>query len=96
MNIPYRSHERLERLDIEIFWINHPSGDSEGLIRYKDGTTIAIGRLRRSSMVQVKNGPFFTGREWFIIGNDPVEYDNLDEAVEAHRPGSSEDRVPLS
>ena len=82
--------------NVAIAWEEKADLDQEAKaqLRFDDGRCVAITRKVVTSQVQVKNGPFSTGRSWYVIDSDieQRELPNLQEviaAIEAAMPAGS-------
>lgn len=49
----------------------------------ESGVRRAVTKHWTQMVVQVSNGPFSIGREWFTVENDDKEYKTFDEAIAA-------------
>lgn len=69
----------------QIVWTGNVfDGVSEAIVILPSGERVTIFCESRSSMVPVKNGPFFTGEsKWFIAkpDNTHAEFDSFDDLM---------------
>lgn len=72
----------LIRPSIEVEWDDRQSemDGTTGRIRY-NGVTVEFEQHRVSKCINVFNGPFYYGREWYSVGSQ--EYDTFSEMVDA-------------
>lgn len=72
---------------VEISWEDSSVTDElrEAKLRFPGGLELVIYKHQRCSTVQVKNGPFTTGREWYTVVGDTLEYGTLKAIIDAYK-----------